>query len=278
MSEIKTKNRMIAEYVFDKIRSFGFEPYDIDYGNGYFLFDFGKDSVVHFRLKGVWRHWKFGMWIHGEYLSGWWRYLYEKEYGKDNKYNVVEIFCQYDHDIDKFKPSASSLRVDYNVNDWTNRENFPHTFWELEAMLKMIQRHPFMCYDGFCGEYAGYKTGSFLSDFIKYEFRWYWKRIKKITLKRFWYLYTKVKIYLAKNNKCIKDVEFHDFNAENPGWETSYLYNVVPVFTRESTEDEQLKWMNRWFKKEEYGRIGFDSIVDVKECKIEGSEKIYYFS
>lgn len=64
-----TKNREIADFMLSKMKELGFKPYDISYGNGYFLFDYGEDSVVHFRLKGLWKHWKFGMWIFSEYLD-----------------------------------------------------------------------------------------------------------------------------------------------------------------------------------------------------------------
>ena len=48
-----TKNKEIAEFMLSKIKEFGYEPYDIDYGDGYFVFGYGDDSVVHFRCKGV---------------------------------------------------------------------------------------------------------------------------------------------------------------------------------------------------------------------------------
>ncbi|MSA02212.1 hypothetical protein GKG42_07210 [Lactonifactor sp. BIOML-A2] len=42
-----TNNRKIAEMLFDEIRKMGFTPYNIQYGNGYFIFDRGQDSVIH---------------------------------------------------------------------------------------------------------------------------------------------------------------------------------------------------------------------------------------
>ena len=53
-------NKEIAELMFSKMRKFGFTPYDIEYGNGYSLFEMGEDSVVHFKIKEVWKNWKFG--------------------------------------------------------------------------------------------------------------------------------------------------------------------------------------------------------------------------
>ena len=273
-----TQNREIAEYMFDKMREFGFKPYDIEYGDGYFLFDMGEDSVVHFRMKGVWRHWKFGMWISSEYLSEDYRNSYVKEYDEPEEWKLIQVFCQHDHVIDKFKPSRSALCVSYDVEDWCEKEKHPNTFWELEHMLKMIKNHPVICFDGFCGECVGYRANSFLIDFIEYETQWYWEHIKKFILKHFWYTYTKAKIKLAEKSKCIKGIEFHDFEKENPGWSTSHLYSVIPIFTKDSTEEEQCKWMDKWFKKEKYGEYGYyDYVIEVLECKIEGSDKIYTF-
>lgn len=41
-------NKKVAEFMFDIIRNMGYKPYDIEYGNGYFLFDMGENSVVHY--------------------------------------------------------------------------------------------------------------------------------------------------------------------------------------------------------------------------------------
>lgn len=278
MNEIKTRNRQIAEYIFDKIREFGFKPYDIKYGSVYFLFDHGTDSIVYFRLKGVWRHWKFGMWINGDCVSGWYRYLSEQKYGKSDVWNFVQIFCQHDHCIDKFKPSASDLCISYDIDDWNTREMFPNFFWELESMLNMIKKHPLLCYDGFCGRCTGYKGGSFLKDYLKYESEWYFNKTKELVGKPFWLTYTKIKLFFATKSKCIKNIIIEDFEKENPGWSTDYFYQVIPVFTKNSTELEQIKWMNRWFKYGEYGKYDvYNCFVKVDKIKIEDDENTYYF-
>ena len=53
-----TDNRKIEEIVLNKIEDFGYKPYNIERGNGYFIFEYGDNSVIHFRLKGLWKHWK----------------------------------------------------------------------------------------------------------------------------------------------------------------------------------------------------------------------------
>ena len=44
--------REATEKVFDYIRKNKFKPINIQYGNGYFIFDKGEDGVVHFNIKG----------------------------------------------------------------------------------------------------------------------------------------------------------------------------------------------------------------------------------
>ena len=41
--------REATEKVFTYIRNNNFEPTNIQYGDGYFIFDMGKDGVVHFK-------------------------------------------------------------------------------------------------------------------------------------------------------------------------------------------------------------------------------------
>ena len=45
--------REISEKVLTYIKENGFVPYDIQYGDGYFIFDMGEDGVVHFKIKGL---------------------------------------------------------------------------------------------------------------------------------------------------------------------------------------------------------------------------------
>lgn len=54
--------REAAEKIFNYIRENKFKPINIQYGNGYFIFDMGDDGVIHFNIKGL-HGWKFAMWI-----------------------------------------------------------------------------------------------------------------------------------------------------------------------------------------------------------------------
>ncbi len=266
-----TKNRQIAEVIFNKIKEFGFEPYDIEYGNGYFIFEMGDDSVAHFRVKGVMKHWKFGIWIQSEYLD-------TPDEEKD-KYPMVSIFAQYDTQIDKFKPSRSELCVEYKASEWTEKNlNNEYMFWELERMLKMMKRHPFMCYCGYCGNYVGYADENFLARFIRNESQEYIERARKAIMTALFLPYTVLKIFFAKRAKCVKNIELYDFEKEHPGWSTSYLYEVKVVFAKGSTDAKMSAWVNKWFKKKEYGKYdSYHRVISIDGFKIDGEDGLFYF-
>lgn len=266
------KNRQIADFMLGKMKEFGYEPYDINYGNGYFVFDYGDDSVVHFRCKGVWKHWKFGMWIFSDLLD-------TEENNDESERPFIQIFAQYDTQIDKFKPSRSKLCIDFEASDWNEaKENNGLWLWKLHNMLNMIKRHPFICYYGLCGEYAGYFSGSFIWNYIRDEGKYYLEKTDKMIKSAIFVPYTKAKIFFAKRDRCIKSIKLYNFEKENPGWSTSYLYNVQIVFKKDSTDEQEIAWLNKWFRKETYGKFGcFDSVINIDSLHRDGLNGGYHY-
>lgn len=268
-----TKNREIAELIFSKMKEYGYEPYDISYGNGYFIFDMGDDSVVHFRVKKVWKHWKFGMWIDSKLLDA---------SGDDKKqYNLVSVFAQYDTQIDKFKPTRSELLVEFKAEDWSEEEkNNGLCLWDLQSMLDMMRYHPFLCYNGVCGDSVGYtRRKSFIWAFIQYESLEYKHRFVKAIKTAWWLPYTKLKIFFAKRNKYVKSIELYDFEKENPGWATDYLYRVKIVFAKDSNDEKEIEWLKKWFRKEHYGQYDvFDHVIEVDSFRRDGVEECYTYT
>ena len=261
-----TTNRLIAEVIFAKIRELGYEPYDVKYGNGYFIFDYGEDSVIHFRLKRVWKHWKFGMWVSSEVLDT------PKDEWKDR--SLVKVFAQYDTQIDKFKPSRSNLCVSFSPHQW-NGSDFkePFWFWELKTMLGMMKKHPFICYS----MDEAYFDESYILNFIKAEGFVYLRALQK-AIKMIYVPYTKAKIFFAKRNKCVKSIELYNFEKNNPGWRTDYLYKVRIVFAKDSTDEAEIAWLNKWFRKDRYGKHGyFDYVIELDSFRREGISRPYSY-
>lgn len=280
-------NLDLVNLVFDQIKSMGFKIKDITHPDGYFIFEGEKDSVTHFRLSGhgMWKKWKFGLWVHSEYTTE--EKLEElkqkREAGKlkwGEEPKVIQLFAQYETNIDKFKPSASSLLVEYDaehvIDVLNNKYKYP--WCQMESMLKMMYKHPFMCYDGFCGEYAGYRGESFFWNFIKYETEDKIRNLREALNIAFWYPYTKIKCYFARKDKCIHSLEIYDFEKENPGWSTSYLYEIRITFTEAATEDEECKWLNKWFHKRKYGKYGyFDNVISIDSFRKVGMDERFTY-
>lgn len=256
-----TQNREIAEIILAQMREVGFKPYNIEYGDSYFIFEMGKDSVVHFRLKGVMKHWAFGMWIDSSILHDGTREK-EKDTPFDQRNKVIRLFCQYDTQIDKFKPSRSDLLWEMDAEDWMTIGQHRYSFYGMEEMLKMIRRHPLLCYYGLCGStYRLYTGRSFLWYFLKNEGR---ELLEKLVfaLQYAWCVpYTYAKCWIAGKAKCVDHIQVVNFEKEHPGWRTSSKLQVHTWFTKQATEAEESAWANRWFKKNDYGKFGYYNYI-----------------
>ena len=89
----KLSKTKIKEACFECLKENGFTVTDVEIGNGYFIFDLGQNSVVHFKIKEI-PYWKFGLWI-----------IKDTE---KNEY-TVQFFGDKIDWIDKFKPSRSTI-------------------------------------------------------------------------------------------------------------------------------------------------------------------------
>ena len=81
---LKKKNKKQLSSILNSINKF-YKVQDIKYGDGYFMFSFGANSVCHFSLEEF-PDWRFGIWL-----------------------NRNELFGQTLSTIDKFKPCRSPL-------------------------------------------------------------------------------------------------------------------------------------------------------------------------
>lgn len=283
-----TKNREIAEQVFDYMISVGFKPYDIEWGNGYFIFDMGDDSVIHFRVKGVSKHWKFGMWVDSETLS-----MDEEQMEKErtldgmrygDRRKVVRFFAQWDTCIDKFKPTRSDLLVDIDavrwVDDMVNEFDPETTLWEIQKMLRTMRMHPLLCYAGVIGGDGGrsYWDESFLWHFIKNEGETYFTKFRMHLMWLIWVPYTYLKCWIAGKARIIDHIHIEDFEKENTGWKTNYKYGVWVTFREDATDTDMVLWLNRWFHKDKYGKFDmYDYQVELQHLKQVGRDSLFTF-
>ena len=112
---------------------------NVKYGDGYFIFGMGDNSVVHFNLKET-PGWKYGIW---------WN-LPKKFYDKNTKKyvlpNYVEgtFFAQYEEDIDKFKPSASAICENFTIVP--NEKHCFGSVWTIARHIKFIINEPYLAF------------------------------------------------------------------------------------------------------------------------------------
>lgn len=96
---VSEKFLKLTNQLFEHLKSQNYTIATEDYGSGYFIFDYGPNTVIHFRLKET-PGWLYGVW---------WSFKVNKE----GIISIVgEFFAQYEEEIDKFKPSASYYGCD----------------------------------------------------------------------------------------------------------------------------------------------------------------------
>ena len=105
-----------------------FTPIDIEYGDGYFIFGTGTNSVVHFHLEET-PEWKYGLWLSE----------IDHDDPKAQKPVKIRFFAQFEAEIDKFKPSASMVSEECIV-----RMGVCKTIecTHIKTAILFIQQHP----------------------------------------------------------------------------------------------------------------------------------------
>lgn len=227
----------ISEVIFDYIRSIGFTPQNIEYGNGYFMFNMGEDGVCHFTVKGL-HNWKFGMWI-------------QDKPQKDNDLSepAVQFFCQNKLNIDKFKPSYSFFEVDYTLKNIISPA--PYEFFQIKEILKMLKKHPIIsCVMDYREKCLCEKAYTY----VYFTILWYNKKQK---IKQWWddffpIIWHKPKAWFLRKIPIVKEVKWIDHNTEDfrcfPRYKMIILFQELSG-NEEIQEEMECKVFHRFFKK-----------------------------
>lgn len=123
----------------NKYESFEITIADVEYLDGYFIFGTGTNSVVHFHIKET-PGWKYGIW---------WSPVVKKDSTAENPVYESDklrcsIFTQYEEEIDKFKPSASMVHSEFNINLKTKEADY--ALYEFTRDIKFIQAEPYLAF------------------------------------------------------------------------------------------------------------------------------------
>lgn len=239
-------NADVAQKVLDYLKETKFKPYSVEYPCKQYNENDAPcgvyDSVIWFRCKGVNRHWRFGMWIHTDIKDA-----------KGNQYEpILQIFAQWDNMIDKFKPTRSALLVNYTTEQLSAGDSWDG-FCQLGDMLRMMKRHPLLCFYGFCGEKPGFSSESFLWYFLCQETDYYLTRAKVKVLCTVWYPYCRILVWRAKRYKCVCSCEIYNHAKRYAGMQAKYIYEIQCIF-KETATKEDIHKVILIFKKNEYGK------------------------
>lgn len=246
--------REVATIVFNFIKNCGFTPYDIEYGNCYFIFDKGEDGVCHFRIKGM-KHWKFAMWIDTDEEN------LKNENGKD--YPALQFFCQHNLNIDKFKPSRSFHLVEVSYNQLCEIHENDWCLYDIKRILNMIKRHPIIAFtmDALGCEYY---NESYIKYYLKTWFNEYKHKLCHWSKDAFTKLWHNPKVWFIKRYKVVDSVEFIDGNGD--GWVCYPRYDMRihfnNMFDEEKQDNKESKIISFWFRKKYYKNMNINLTRD----------------
>lgn len=254
--------REAAEKVFQYIRENKFEPINIQYGDGYFIFDMGTDGVVHFNIKGL-HGWEFAMWIETDAEE-----LKREENRKDGKdYPAIQFFCQHELNIDKFKPSRSFHLVEISLEDIESNNNW--MFYEIKDMLQMIKRHPLIAFT-MDAEQDRYCNHSYLKCYLDMKSYRTKQRIKEWWNDTWTKIWHSSKVWFVNRYKVVDKAEFVDKNDND--WKIYPRYDMRIHFKKISDDEDvqetaEIRMLDFWFHKNSYNNMS----LDLRRDGIEGT-------
>ena len=122
-----------------------FTPVDVEYGDGYFIFGHGSNSVIHFHLKEA-PGWLFGIWWSPLEIIETRREGEPEQYHQDRI--KCEFFAQFEETIDKFKPAASMFEegFDWDLKDKDDENSLWRQCYEAHKVIKLILKYPYVAF------------------------------------------------------------------------------------------------------------------------------------
>lgn len=218
---------------------------DIEYLDGYFVFGFGTNTVIHFHIEEC-PGWIFAIWWSiPDNING----LADTIHG--------QFFTQYEATVDKFKPSRSAICCDISAK-FSNGENSCDC-WSAHDAIRFIQAEPALA---FCRDYCGWDYN------VKYHTR---EEAEKQFSEYKVFAENKAKYTEICNNKVLTFVQekilptLNDAKiCRDEGWSPEY-HIVAPLESNTHFADEPERY--DLFADDEDGKklaAEYDSII--KEC------------
>ena len=272
---------------------------DINYGDSYFIFSHGSNSIIQFRVEEC-PGWLFGIWWSDPRDDS----ENDDSEDDDNKkekelpnYVHGQLFAQYEDNIDKFKPSRSEYceDIDYYLED----KDFGYGITKAKEMIGYIHKYPALAFykDYNSADYnyeyidlqraerafAKYKRKKIEKDQKREEFKkeildFYKKEIEEMGIKNITFLYKgdgwspayDILIPLEDNLEVFKEED--DYNFLYTDEESSKEYKAeVKRFLREQKKIEK-KYKKYYFWASEVIDSWLvvrkkEKIKEILECK-----------
>lgn len=135
------------EYSWNKIKGVdAIHVEDVQYLDGYYIFPMGTNAVVHFKIKEC-PGWLFGIW-------------WKEPECMDRKAGSFKMtgtfFAQYEKTIDKFKPSASSIKAEVQAEIIKKSKSSQDKIWHISDYTDMLNQIRFIIKEpelAFCRDY-----------------------------------------------------------------------------------------------------------------------------
>ena len=252
-SETAEWNRSVATKVFKVLEANGIEVKDVQRHNGYFVFDMGDCSVVHFRVGGFWmRKWKFGMWLN-----------------RENENYALSLFAQFDDYIDKFKPSASGICFELTLADVENlmgldcgktaMYELPFKLYCFVKCVRSMAAHPCLALAGafdvggkfFCERISPLGVAwDFLKDRISHNAAALWRKIRATVSFR----WNMLRLQLMSLSPMVDRIIVEDFTAKN-GLVRKERFTLIFYLRAGTSTEAATMWANRHLKSlEPFGK------------------------
>ena len=246
LSKTKVKD-LVLDYLK---RNAGLTVKTIVSGNGYYLFEFGKNSVFHITFKEI-RGWKFGLWLRWE--------------DDEKKKLKIDFFGHKINWIDKFKPSQTMLANSVVISSYKDLEDFELMYdlfhgsnenycsdGDILKWLRHLKRYRHLSEYFMSSNYLNQSLPKWLwGEFLFYDVK---EPLEKFYEAHIQGLLYKAAIWLIglRYHKYIKTRPVID--QTQPGWKTSPRYETGVEY-KPGLDDETVKRI--WYKIEESKLVRF---------------------
>ena len=125
----------------------GYHVKDLQFSDSYFIFGKGTNSVVSFHIDET-PNWLYGIWwkvagIDNDHPRKGKKLVLEKIKNKELDING-EFFCQYEPEIDKFKPSRSEFVEELIISVFEESNDWSYNY--VEKVIDFIYKQPYLAW------------------------------------------------------------------------------------------------------------------------------------